>query len=59
MGYFKSLDIARQDAKNYDEYEAYMAHLGVEAEKWVDDNSFIIMKIVRNLGLWKKPKKHK
>ena len=59
MGYFKSLDIARQDSKNYDEYVGYMAHLGVEAEKWVDDNSFILMKIVRNLGLWKKPKKPK
>jgi len=60
MGYFKSLDIKRQEAKNYDEFEAYRADLEEQAaklavaEKWVDDNSFIITKIVRNLGLWKK-----
>ena len=56
MGYFKSLDIARQEAKNYDEFDAYMAHLEDQAEKWVDDNSFILMKIARKLGFFKKPK---
>jgi len=57
MGYFKSLDTARQEAKNYDEFDAYMAHLEDQAEKWVDDNTFILMKLVRNLGFWKKKSK--
>ena len=57
MGYFKSLDIVRQEAKNYDEFDAYMAHLEQqEQEKWVSDNTPntpILMKVLR---FWKKPK---